>query len=59
MNRLLTSLRIRYLNWQADLIKSEREQYQAAGCVGQAYLINSFQAEAECRLRAKRIRSNA
>jgi hypothetical protein len=49
---LLLSLRLRYLNWQADLIKSEREQYQSAGCVGRRYLFNSHVAELELRMRA-------
>lgn len=42
----------RWLLWEADAIKAEREKYESAGIVGLQYLSNSLLAELECRRKA-------
>jgi hypothetical protein len=43
----------RWLTWQADCIRAERKQYEAAGTVGPIYLRNSLVAQMRCLRKAR------
>ncbi len=47
-------LLLRWLTWQADCVRAERQQYEAAGVVGPVYLRNSWLRELELRFAARR-----
>lgn len=43
--RMRRALLLRWLTWQADCIRDERQHYEAAGVVGPMYLRNSWAAQ--------------
>ena len=49
---MFRALRRRWLLWNADAIRAERDAYQQAGAVGPEYVKNSLMAELDCRRRA-------
>lgn len=55
LSRFWRSLRVRWLLRQAEAIKAERLQYEAAGAIGRVYRLNSILAELEKRMAASRL----
>lgn len=52
---MFRAIRRRWLLWNADAIRAERDAYQRAGAVGPEYLKNSLLQELECRCRAAKL----
>lgn len=54
---MLKKIYRRWLLWNADAIRAEREKYESAGMVGLQYLSNSLLSELECRRKAAALES--
>lgn len=55
--RVLCAVCVRWLTWQADGIRKEREAYEAAGAIGPLYLCNSIVQESELRARVRSLQA--
>lgn len=55
LRRLLLQLRVRFLRWEADVIRAERKQYEEIGAAGPVYCLNSLNAQLSCLREARQL----